>query len=157
MNVDLSYVFKAAKERFKNTQKKKILITKSTVPVGTGDKLKNYLRKRKNIEVISNPEFLREGEAVRDFRYPDRIVVGSNDKKFFNLKKTLSPLINKGANFFTATSRRGAELIKYSSNAFLATKITFINELANLCEKAGLILKISHLEWELIVVLVVDF
>ena len=85
--------------------------------------------------MISNPEFLREGEAIRDFRFPDRIVVGSNEKKVFSImKKLYSPLISKGAKFFT-TTRRGAELIKYASNAFLATKITYINELANLCEK----------------------
>ena len=84
--------------------------------------------------MISNPEFLREGEAIRDFRFPDRIVVGSNEKVFSIMKKLYSPLISKGAKFFT-TTRRGAELIKYASNAFLATKITYINELANLCEK----------------------
>ena len=139
-DVNLSYVFKAAKEVAKSTKNKKILITKSTVPVGPGDNIEKLLKKlkKKNIEVISNPEFLREGEAIRDFRFPDRIVIGSNQKKYFNiLKKLYQPLINKGANFFT-TSRRGAELIKYASNAFLATKITFINELANLCEKANI-------------------
>ena len=94
--------------------------------------------KRKNFEIVSNPEFLREGDAIRDFRYPDRIVVGSNNKKVFKTIKNLySPLINKGAKFFT-TTRRGAELIKYASNAFLATKITFINELSNLCEKSNI-------------------
>ena len=94
--------------------------------------------RKKNITIISNPEFLREGEAIRDFRFPDRIVIGSNEKKHFQtLKKLYQPLINKGAMFFT-TSRRGAELIKYASNAFLATKITFINELANLCERANI-------------------
>ena len=93
--------------------------------------------RKKNIIAISNPEFLREGEAIRDFRYPDRIVIGSNNVSVFNNMKTLyTPLINKGAKYFT-TSRKGAELIKYASNAFLATKITFINELANLCEKTG--------------------
>ncbi len=138
--VDLSYVFKATKEIAKSTKNKKILITKSTVPVGTGDAIEKLLKKfkKKNIDIISNPEFLREGEAVRDFRFPDRIVIGSNKKKYFKtLKRLYQPLINKGANFFT-TSRRGAELIKYASNAFLATKITFINELANLCEKANI-------------------
>ena len=81
---------------------------------------------------------MREGEAVRDFRYPDRIVVGSNDKSSFNtMKKLYLPLINKGAKYFT-TNRKGAELIKYASNAFLASKITFINEIANLCEKVGI-------------------
>ena len=139
-DVDLSFVFKAAKEIALSTSKKKIIITKSTVPVGTGDAIEKLIKrlKKKNIEIISNPEFLREGEAIRDFRFPDRIVIGSNEKKHFKiLKKLYQPLINKGAKFFT-TSRRGAELIKYASNAFLATKITFINELANLCEKAGI-------------------
>ena len=138
--VDLSFVFKAAKEIALSTNNKKIIITKSTVPVGTGDAIEKLIKrlKKKNIEIISNPEFLREGEAIRDFRFPDRIVIGSNEKKHFKiLKKLYQPLINKGAKFFT-TSRRGAELIKYASNAFLATKITFINELANLCEKAGI-------------------
>ena len=138
LNVDLSYVQKCCKEIFKFTQKKKILVTKSTVPVGTGDEIEKIIKKKKKLfTVISNPEFLREGEAIRDFRYPDRIVIGSNEKKAFKImKKLYSPLISKGAKFFT-TSRRGAELIKYASNAFLATKITFINELANLCEKSG--------------------
>ena len=138
--VDLSFVFKAAHEIAKVTKNKKIIITKSTVPVGTGDIIEKKMSKmrKKNIAIISNPEFLREGEAIRDFRFPDRIVIGSNEKKYFQtLKKLYQPLINKGAMFFT-TSRRGAELIKYASNAFLATKITFINELANLCERANI-------------------
>ncbi len=137
-DVDLSYVYSAVKEIAKITKNKKIIVTKSTVPINTGDKLEALLKKlgKKNFEIISNPEFLREGEAIRDFRYPDRIVVGSNNKRTFKIMANLyQPLINKGAKFFT-TSRRGAELIKYASNAFLATKITFINEIANLCEKA---------------------
>ncbi len=139
INVDLSFVYKCAKEILKYTKKNKILVTKSTVPIGTGDQIENILKKKKKLfTVVSNPEFLREGEAIRDFRYPDRIVIGSNEKKAFKImKKLYSPLINKGSKFFT-TSRRGAELIKYASNAFLATKITFINELANLCEKSGI-------------------
>ena len=139
-DVDLTYVFKAVKEIAKATTKKKIIVTKSTVPVRTGDKIDTILKKlrKKNFDVISNPEFLREGEAIRDFRYPDRIVIGSNNKKIFKIMKNLyQPLTNKGAKFFT-TSRRGSELIKYASNAFLATKITFINELSNLCEKSGI-------------------
>ena len=139
-SVDLKYVFSAIKEIAEITKKKKIIVTKSTVPVGTGDEIDKILKKakKKNFEVISNPEFLREGEAVRDFRFPDRIVIGSNNNKIFKTLKSLyQPLINKGAKFFT-TSRRGAELIKYASNAFLATKITFINELANLCEKSNI-------------------
>ncbi len=138
--VDLSYVNKAIKEIAKFTKKKKIIVTKSTVPIGTGDEIEKILKKikRKNLEVISNPEFLREGDAIRDFRYPDRIVVGSNNAKLFKVMKNLyQPLINKGSKFFT-TTRKGAELIKYASNAFLATKITFINELSNLCEKTDI-------------------
>ncbi len=138
-SVDLTFLYQAVKKIIKNTKnKKKIIVTKSTVPIGTGDQIEKLLKKNKrnNFEIISNPEFLREGEAIRDFKYPDRIVIGSNNKKIFKImKKLYQPIINKGAKFFT-TSRKGAELIKYASNAFLATKITFINELANLCEKA---------------------
>ncbi len=139
LKVDLSYVYKSIKEIISSTKNKKIIVTKSTVPVGTGDEIERIIKKQKmrNFEVISNPEFLREGDAIRDFRYPDRIVIGSNNKKIFKKMRTLyTPLISKGAKFFT-TSRRGAELIKYASNAFLATKITFINEISNLCEKTG--------------------
>ena len=137
-DVDLSFINQCVKEILKYSKKKKIIVTKSTVPVGTGDKIEKLLKKkRKLFTLVSNPEFLREGEAIRDFRFPDRIIIGSNEKKVFNImKKLYSPLISKGAKFFT-TSRRGAELIKYASNAFLATKITYINELANLCEKCG--------------------
>jgi UDPglucose 6-dehydrogenase len=137
--VDLSYVLKCTKEIFKYTKRKKIIVTKSTVPIGTGDEIEKILKKKKKLfTVISNPEFLREGEAIRDFRFPDRIVIGSNVKNSFSImRKLYAPLINKGSKFFT-TTRRGAELIKYASNAFLATKITFINELANLCEKSGI-------------------
>ena len=139
LKVDLSYVYNCTKEIFSCTKNKKIIVTKSTVPVGTGDEIEKILKKKKKLfSVISNPEFLREGEAIRDFRYPDRIVIGSNSKNEFKLmKKLYLPLINKGAKFFT-TSRRGAELVKYAANAFLATKITFINEIANLCEKSGI-------------------
>jgi UDPglucose 6-dehydrogenase len=136
--VDLSHVFQVAKEISKFSKRKKIIVNKSTVPVGTGDQIEKILKNKKKFTVVSNPEFLREGEAVRDFRYPDRIVVGSNENSSLKSMKNLYlPLINKGAKFFT-TNRRGAELIKYASNAFLATKITFINEVANLCEKTGI-------------------
>ena len=138
LSVDLKYILQVAKEVLNFSKKKKIIITKSTVPVGTGDLIEKILKNKKKFTVISNPEFLREGEAIRDFRYPDRIVIGSNQESAFTIMKNLYlPLINKGANFF-ATNRRGAELIKYASNAFLATKITFINEIANLCEKTGI-------------------
>jgi len=139
-SVNLNYVFQAIREVAKCSKSKKILITKSTVPIGTGDQIEAILKKIKknNLIVVSNPEFLREGEAIRDFRYPDRIVVGSNNNRVFKILKNLyQPLINKGAKFFT-TSRKAAELIKYASNAFLATKITFINELSNLCEKSNI-------------------
>jgi UDPglucose 6-dehydrogenase len=140
-SADLSQVFGVAKELSKNINKYKIIITKSTVPVTTGDEIEKILIKsnpRIKFSVVSNPEFLREGEAIRDFIYPDRVVVGSNDKKSTRILKNLyTPLIAKGAKYIN-TSRRAAELIKYASNAFLATKITFINELANLCEKTNI-------------------
>ncbi len=139
-SADLSQVYNVAKELSLSINKFKIIITKSTVPVTTGDEIEKILLKRntkKKFAVLSNPEFLREGEAIRDFIYPDRIVVGSNDKKSNKILKNLyAPLISKGAQYLH-TSRRSAELIKYASNSFLATKITFINELANLCEKIG--------------------
>ena len=140
-SADLSQIFSAAKEISLSINKFKIIVTKSTVPVTTGDLIEKILLKRNNknkFAVISNPEFLREGEAIRDFTYPDRIVVGSNDKKSNRLMNNLyAPLISKGAQYVN-TSRNAAELIKYASNAFLATKITFINEIANLCEKTGI-------------------
>ena len=137
-DVDLRYVFKVAKEISKFSSKKKIIITKSTVPVGTGDHNEKILNNKKKFSVVSNPEFLREGEAIRDFRFPDRIIIGSSEKHtLYVLKNLYMPLVNKGAKFIT-TNRRGAELIKYASNAFLATKITFINEIANLCEKINI-------------------
>ena len=135
---DLSQVFNVTKEISKSISKFKIIITKSTVPVTTGDVIESILSKNKSkklFSVVSNPEFLREGEAIRDFTYPDRIVIGTSDLKSNKILKNLyGPLISKGAKYIN-TSRRGAELIKYASNAFLATKITFINEIANLCEK----------------------
>ena len=137
---DLTQIYSVSKEISKCINKFKIIITKSTVPVTTGDEIEKIFKKKviKNkFSIVSNPEFLREGEAIRDFIYPDRIVVGSNDKKSKNILRNLyAPLISKGAKFIS-TNRRAAELIKYSSNAFLATKITFINEIANLCEKTG--------------------
>ena len=137
-SADLSQIYNVAKELSKSLNKFKIIITKSTVPVTTGDEIEKILLRKnskKKFSVVSNPEFLREGEAIRDFIYPDRVVVGSNDKRSIKILKNLySPLIAKGAKYIH-TSRRAAELIKYASNAFLATKITFINEIANLCEK----------------------
>ncbi len=137
-SANLKYVFQVSKDISRNINKFKIIVTKSTVPVTTGDKIEKIISKRKSkkyFEVISNPEFLREGEAIRDFRFPDRIVIGSNNNKITRRMRNLyEPLIKKGAHFFS-TNRRGAEVIKYASNAFLATKISYINEIANLCEK----------------------
>ena len=140
-SADLSQIYKVSKEISSAINKFKIIITKSTVPVTTGDEIEKILSKKntkKKFSVVSNPEFLREGEAIRDFVYPDRVVIGTNDKKAGRILKNLySPLISKGASYLQ-TSRRAAELIKYASNAFLATKITFINEIANLCEKTNI-------------------
>ena len=140
-SADLRQVFDVAKELSSSINKFKIIITKSTVPVTTGDEIEKIILKKNNknkFTVVSNPEFLREGEAIRDFSYPDRVVIGTNDKKSNKILRNLySPLISKGAQYVN-TSRRAAELIKYASNAFLATKITFINELANLCEKTNI-------------------
>ena len=138
---DLSQVYTVGREISKSINKFKIIVNKSTVPITTGDEIEKIIAKKvnkKNFSVVSNPEFLREGEAIRDFIYPDRIVVGSNEEKSTRILKNLySPLVSKGAKF-QSTRRRAAELIKYASNAFLATKITFINEIANLCEKVGI-------------------
>tara|TARA_A100001011_G_scaffold54171_1_gene52705 strand:+ start:489 stop:1787 length:1299 start_codon:yes stop_codon:yes gene_type:complete len=143
-SADLKFVFNVIKELKKIIKSYKIIITKSTVPVTTGDKIEKILaglKKKKLVDVVSNPEFLREGEAIRDFLYPDRVVVGTNSKKANKILQSLYlPIIKKKNKYFN-TSRRGAELIKYASNAFLATKISYINELANLCEKTGVDIK----------------
>ena len=140
-SADLSQIYSVAKELAKSLNKFKIIITKSTVPVTTGDEVEKILNQKNSknkFSVVSNPEFLREGEAIRDFTFPDRVVIGSNDFKSNKILKSLySPLIAKGAKY-VHTSRKAAELIKYASNAFLATKITFINEIANLCEQINI-------------------
>jgi len=141
---DLKYVFQVTNQLKKYINNYKIIVTKSTVPVTTGDKIEKILSKQKTkklIDVVSNPEFLREGEAIRDFLYPDRVIVGSNSKKANKLMKSLYlPIIKKENRYFN-TSRRAAEMIKYASNAFLATKISYINEIANLCEKVSVDIK----------------
>ena len=143
-SADLRYVFSAAKEIKKFIKKYKIIVTKSTVPVSTGDQIEkifSVLRKKNLVDVVSNPEFLREGEAIRDFINPDRVVVGTNSKRANKILKSLyQPIVKKNSRYIK-TSRRGAELIKYASNAFLATKISYINELANLCEKTDVDIK----------------
>ncbi len=143
-SADLKYVFNVAHELKKIIKKYKIIINKSTVPVTTGDKIEKILKNLKNkklIDVVSNPEFLREGEAIRDFIYPDRVIIGTDSKKANKILKSLyMPIIKKTSRYFN-TSRRGAELIKYASNSFLATKISFINEIANLCEQTDVDVK----------------
>ena len=135
---DLSQIYNVAREIRSSISRFKIIVTKSTVSVTTGDEIEKIVSQKvskKKFSVVSNPEFLREGEAIRDFYKPDRVIIGTGDKKANNILKNLySPLISRGAKYIN-TSRRAAELIKYASNAFLATKITFINEMANLCEK----------------------
>ena len=141
---NLKHVYQVVSNIKKNLNKYKIVVMKSTVPVATCDHIEKILTSKKNkinFDVVSNPEFLREGEAIRDFMYPDRVVIGTNSKKANNKMKNLYlPLIKKTNRYFN-TSRRAAELIKYASNAFLATKITFINEISNLCENANIDVK----------------
>jgi UDPglucose 6-dehydrogenase len=138
---DLSQIYKVSRQIRKFIFKHKLIITKSTVPVTTGDEIEKIISSKKSkklFSVVSNPEFLREGEAIRDFSFPDRIIIGTNNTRSNRILKNLySPLISKGAKYIN-TSRRAAELIKYASNSFLATKITFINEISNLCEKTNI-------------------
>src|SRR6516165_5863058 len=139
-HADLSYVYAAAREIAAAVEGFTVIITKSTVPVGTGDEVARIIheaRPEADIAVVSNPEFLREGAASQDFKHPDRIVVGSDDERAKKLMAEIyRPLyLNKAPILYTG--RRTAELIKYAANAFLATKITFINEIADLAEEVG--------------------
>jgi UDPglucose 6-dehydrogenase len=139
-HADLSFVYAVAEEVGQNLKNPAVIVTKSTVPVGTGDEVERILCESgasARFAVASNPEFLREGAAIEDFKRPDRIVVGTDDEWAREvLREIYRPLfLNRAPILFT--SRRSAELIKYAANAFLATKITFINEIADLCEKVG--------------------
>jgi UDPglucose 6-dehydrogenase len=139
-HADLSYVYAAAEELAHAIDPKTVVVTKSTVPVGTGDEVQRIIAETKpelQFEVVSNPEFLREGAAIGDFKRPDRIVVGTDVEWAREVMRAVyRPLfLNESPILFT--SRRSSELIKYAANAFLATKITFINEMADLCEKLG--------------------
>jgi UDPglucose 6-dehydrogenase len=139
-HADLSYVFGATEEIARSLKKPAVIVTKSTVPVGTGDEVERIIREtapHAQAWVVSNPEFLREGAAIEDFKRPDRIVVGTDDRQAAEMmREVYRPLyLNKSP--LVITSRRTAELIKYAANAFLATKITFINEIADLCEAVG--------------------
>ncbi|MCA6097339.1 UDP-glucose dehydrogenase family protein [Bradyrhizobium australafricanum] len=139
-HADLSYVYAAAREIGAALKKFTVVVTKSTVPVGTGDEVERLIRETNpdaDFAVASNPEFLREGAAIQDFRHPDRIVVGTEDDRAKRVMgEVYRPLyLNQAPILYTA--RRTAELIKYAANAFLATKITFINEIADLSERVG--------------------
>ena len=139
-HADLSYVYAAAEEIARHMDGFTVVVTKSTVPVGTGDEVEDIIRKVRpdaNFAVVSNPEFLREGAAIGDFKRPDRVVVGTDREEAREVMRELyRPLfLNETPMLFT--SRRTSELIKYAANAFLAVKITFINEMADLCEKVG--------------------
>jgi len=139
-HADLSYVHQAARDIAQAISGYTVVVTKSTVPVGTGDEVERIIRETRpdaEFAVVANPEFLREGAAITDFKRPDRIVVGTDDERAKQVMTDLyRPLfLNQSPLLFT--SRRTAELTKYAANAFLATKITFINEIADLCEKVG--------------------
>jgi UDPglucose 6-dehydrogenase len=139
-HADLTYVFQATRDIAAAIKKPTVVVTKSTVPVGTGDEVERILREAApdiDVAVVSNPEFLREGAAIGDFKRPDRIVIGTEDERAIAVMRDVyRPLyLNQAPLLFTG--RRTAELIKYAANAFLATKITFINEVADLCEAVG--------------------
>jgi UDPglucose 6-dehydrogenase len=139
-HADLSYVYAAAREAAPYLSPSAIIITKSTVPVGTSDEVERILRELRPdaaIAVVSNPEFLREGAAIQDFKHPDRIVVGTDDDRARDVLAEIYRPLYLNAAPILYTERRTAELIKYAANAYLATKITFINEIADLCEKVG--------------------
>ncbi|RMB34676.1 UDP-glucose dehydrogenase [Sphingomonas sp. PP-F2F-G114-C0414] len=139
-HADLGYVFAAAAEVATAVSGFTVVITKSTVPVGTGDEVERILRENNpdaEFAVVSNPEFLREGAAIDDFKRPDRVVIGGHDERAMAVMREIYRPLSLNSSPVIEMSRRGAELTKYAGNAFLATKITFINEIADLCEKVG--------------------
>src|ERR687890_2792361 len=139
-HADLSYVYQAAREIAAAMDGYTVVVTKSTVPVGTGDEVERIIREAKpgnDFAVVSNPEFLREGAAIADFKRPDRIVIGTEDERAKGVMTELYRPLYLNQSPLLAMSRRTAELTKYAANAFLATKITFINEIADLCEHVG--------------------
>ena len=139
-HADLSYVHAAAEEIAALIEGFTVVVTKSTVPVGTGDEIERIIRERRpdaDFAVVSNPEFLREGAAIEDFKRPDRVVVGTDDERARQVMRELYRPLNLNETLILFTGRRTSELIKYAANAFLAMKITFINEMADLCEAVG--------------------
>lgn len=139
-HADLSYVYQAAREIGASISGYTVIVTKSTVPVGTGDEVERIIREvnpNADYSVVSNPEFLREGAAILDFKRPDRIVVGTDDERAKHVMQEIYRPLYLNQSPLVFMSRRTAELTKYAANAFLATKIAFINEMADLCEQAG--------------------
>lgn len=139
-HADLSYVYAAAKDIAASLKKFTVIVTKSTVPVGTGDEVETIIREARpdaELAVVSNPEFLREGAAIRDFKHPDRIVIGTSDERARKVMSEVYRPLHLNASPILYTDRRTAELTKYAANSFLATKVTFINEIADLAEKVG--------------------
>ena len=139
-HADLTYIYEAAREVAEALDGFTVVVTKSTVPVGTGDEVERVMRRTRpdaDFSVVSNPEFLREGAAIRDFKHPDRIVLGTSDDRAKTVMQTIYRPLSLNRAPIMVTERRTAELIKYAANAFLATKITFINEIADLAEKVG--------------------
>ncbi len=139
-HADLAYVYAAAKEIAEAIDGFTVVVDKSTVPVGTGDEVERIIRETNpgaDFAVISNPEFLREGAAIDDFKRPDRVVIGGDDPRALEVMRQIYRPLVIGRSAVIEMSRRGAELTKYAGNAFLATKITFINEIADLCEQVG--------------------
>ena len=139
-HADLSYVYEAAEQIAKNLSGYTLVVTKSTVPVGTGDKVKNIIKQTNpeaNFDIVSNPEFLREGNAIEDFMRPDRVIVGCETKKAKAIISTIYKPLYLIETPIIFTDLKTAELIKYSANAFLAVKISYINQMADLCEKVG--------------------
>ena len=139
-HADLSYVYAAAKEIAESMDGYTVIVTKSTVPVGTGDEVERIIRETRpdaDFDVVSNPEFLREGSAIADFTHPDRVVIGTDSERAQEVMRLLYRPLSLIEAPILFTSRTSSELIKYAANTFLATKITFINEVADLCEKVG--------------------
>jgi UDPglucose 6-dehydrogenase len=138
-SADLSYIFKAAEQVGDALTGWSVIVTKSTVPVGTGDKIEEIVRKRTKHEfaVASNPEFLKEGDAVNDFMKPDRVVVGAEDRRAVETLRALYASFTRTSDRMLVMDRRSAELTKYAANSMLATRISFMNDLANLCELLG--------------------
>jgi len=138
-SADLQYVFQVAKQIAKASNGYKVIVDKSTVPVGTAEKVANIIRENTDqpFDVVSNPEFLKQGNAVEDFLYPDRVIIGSNSERATRIMQDIYAPFFRTGNRVIIMDTKSAEMTKYAANSFLATKISFMNEIANLCEKVG--------------------